>query len=174
MIKLWNPEGADDQPVPAVSDAEFMAELERLHGERPEAVDTDPEPGGGSVLDCLARLVAAFDADDGQCDDVYLATVGLLYHHLGGRPWSRSAGTSTGATTATSSPMGRYRSSSATSVGSPAGRGRLRAGRSMQTTPPAGFPPRVTTTRCGAASPKAHRPRRVIGRGRPAAGEQQG
>ncbi|MFM8272979.1 MAG: hypothetical protein ACKODX_11680 [Gemmata sp.] len=85
MIKLWNPEGAGDRPGPAVSDAEFMAELEKLHAERPEAADRDPDPDGGSVLDCLARLVAAFDADDGQCDDVYHATVGLLHHHLGGR-----------------------------------------------------------------------------------------
>jgi hypothetical protein len=89
MIKLWNPEGAGDRPGPAVSDAEFMAELERLHAERPEADDGDPEPdaapepAGGAVLDCLARLVAAFDVDDGQCDDVYHATVGLLHHHLG-------------------------------------------------------------------------------------------
>ena len=34
MIKLWNPEGAGDRPGPAVSDAEFVAKLEKLHAER--------------------------------------------------------------------------------------------------------------------------------------------
>ncbi len=76
MREPKKPEGTATPPGKTTTDEQ--AALEKLHAEPAEPDDNE------SVLDCLARLVAAFDADDGQTDDVYHATVGLLHHHLGG------------------------------------------------------------------------------------------
>lgn len=80
----------NDTPInagPGLSEADrlFTAELDKLDpqraGEGQVEEEVEVEPDG--VLGCLHRLVAAFDQADGQSEEVYLATAGLLRHVYG-------------------------------------------------------------------------------------------
>lgn len=73
----------DDGPDRDEADRLFMAELGTLNSQRGDEgqVEDEVEPDG--VLGCLHRLVAAFDEADGQSEEVYLATAGLLRHVYG-------------------------------------------------------------------------------------------
>ncbi len=84
MSEPKNPDRTALPPGKITTDEQFLSPSEVVNEDPAEPDDSDPDDG--SVLDCLVRLVAAFDADDGQTDDVYHATVGLLHHHLGDRP----------------------------------------------------------------------------------------
>lgn len=65
------------------ADLLFAVELDKLNslraGEGQDEEEVEPE----GVLGCLHRLVAAFDEADGQSEQVYLATAGLLRHVYG-------------------------------------------------------------------------------------------
>lgn len=65
------------------ADRLFMADLDKLNvDEADDGLDEEEfEPEG--VLGCLHRLVATFDEADGQSEEVYLATAGLLRHVYG-------------------------------------------------------------------------------------------
>lgn len=80
MIEPNKPDRTTLPPGKITTDEEFLAALEAFKEVSAEPEESDPDDG--SVLAYLCRLVAAFDADDGQSDDLYHATVGLL-HHLG-------------------------------------------------------------------------------------------
>ena len=80
-------------PGRSEADCLFMAELDKFDPPRAgkgagDGLDeAEYEPEG--VLGCLHRLVAAFDEADGQSEEVYLATAGLLRHVYGG--WAEVA-----------------------------------------------------------------------------------
>lgn len=65
------------------ADRLFMAELGTLDSQRDDEgqVEDEVEPDG--VLGYLHRLVAAFDEANGQSEEVYFATAGLLRHVYG-------------------------------------------------------------------------------------------
>lgn len=74
-------------------DPSFAAEVRRLLSGEADDGDGDaddeveepavPKPVPVGMIGCLNRLVAGFDDEWGQCEDVYAATVGLLRHVYG-------------------------------------------------------------------------------------------